>query len=113
MPWERYNEDIAYRLIDFAQKYYPGFRDLPTKYIHKLFETYKDFTYVYKDGRLLGFVLFQEWPDALNCLMICLPFTDKKTNLKLILQGRKMLSKEQRKKKIVWFDEKDMKAKGV
>jgi len=109
MPWEKFNEDMLYRLIDFAQRYYPEWVEMPEKFIHKIFKTYKDSIYVYKDGRIQGFVVYQEWPDALNFIMICLPFNDERTNLKLILQGRHLLPK----KKIVWFDEKEMKGKGV
>jgi len=106
--WEKLNNKLD-ELVKFCQKHYPNFKDIPEEFVRKLFETYRNTTLIYTNGQIQGFALYQEWPDCLNFIMICLPFGTKKENLKVILSGRYLLPD----KKIVWWDEKEMKAKGV
>lgn len=83
---------------------------MPEKLICKVFETYKETVFIYGvENEIKGFVLYQEWPDCLNFIMICLPFSLPQENLRIMQSGRHLLPR----KKIVWFDEKQMKARNV
>ena len=105
--WARL-EDVD-GLVLFGQANYPNFDKIPRELVKNLFETYKKTTYVYtENGEIKGFGLYQEWPDMLNFLMFYLPFSAGK-NVKVMLKGRSLLPN----KKIVWFNEKKMKARGV
>jgi len=77
---------------------------LPEKTLRALFETYQKTTLVWReDGRIRGFVLWQEWPDLLN--IICIAGDGTKTeNLKMMLRG----SRQMPQKKICYFDEETM-----
>jgi len=107
--WQKLNGDLK-GLIEFSRENYPNFKEMPEKLISKIFETYKETTHLfYIDGKIKGFALYQEWPNCLNFLMMCLPFGTERENLRVLLGGRHLLPR----KKIVWFDETEMKARGI
>lgn len=107
--WEFLREIDLFELTKLAKKVYPNFDELPERFIRRIFETYWETTLIFiQKGEIKGFVVYQEWPDALNFIMIYLPFS-KTRNLKVILQGRSLLPD----KKIVWWDDKKMKARGI
>jgi len=111
MNWVKLNNNYLQDIIEFAQKHYPKFDKMPVDLIQTIFETYKNSTCVFRNNRgfIRGFAVYQEWPDVLNFIMICLPFGSKHKNLKNILSGRSLLPN----KKIVWFDEERMEGRGL
>jgi len=107
--WQRLKDSDLPELITVCKENYPGFKGLPEYFISKIFNTYKKTTLVFiRDKEIKGFVVYQEWPDALNFIMIFLPFS-KEMNLRTILKGRSMIPD----KKIVWFDEERMEGRGL
>lgn len=109
--WSRLRRSDFPKLVRFAKDFYPNFNIMPISLICKVFETYKNTTLVYRDNRnkVRGFVIYQEWPDCLNFIMICLPFYKERETLRIILKGRPLIPK----KKIVWFDEEKMEGRGL
>jgi len=91
-------------LIEFAKRYYPGFGELPERFIRTLFETYKNTTLVwYNNGEIRGFAVYQDWPELANFFLICGIGTQAE-NLKMLRTWARNFVK-----KVVWFDEKKMK----
>jgi len=108
--WARLKDSDLFELITVAKENYPGFKELPESFISKIFKKYKKTTLVFiQRTQIKGFVVYQEWTDALNFIMIFLPFS-KEMNLKTILRGRSMLPNN---KKIVWWDDERMEGRGL
>lgn len=109
--WQKLQEERLEEVVNFAQKHYPNLGRTPKDLVQGIFVKYKDtaFIYVSNRGEVRGFGVFQEWPDCLNFIMVCLPFGTKVDNYKALLKGRKVLPK----KKIVWYDEEKMEARGL
>lgn len=107
--WQKLNGELD-EVVEFSQQHYPNFKEMPERLVRKLLETYKKTTFVYFiNNAIKGFVIFQEWPNCLNFIVICLPFGTERENLKAILSGRHLLPR----KKFVWFDETKMEGRGI
>ena len=59
--------------------------------------------------KIIGFAIYQEWPNCINVIAMCLPHTTKEENLCYMLKARKLVSN----KPVVWFDENRMKLQGI
>lgn len=107
--WKYVEDSDMFELVRLAKNGYPNLAHLSEDYIRSFFEKYKKTALVFiQKTEIKGFAVYQEWPDALNFILICLPFS-KERNLRVILQGRKIVPN----KKIVWFDDKKMEARGI
>lgn len=107
--WEKLNGKIDEAII-FVKEHYPKFDKMPSELIREMFAVYEDSTLILvNDKEIRGLTMYQEWPDACNFLIICLPFSNKHKNLRTILSGRSLMPD----KKIVWFDEEKMEGRGL
>lgn len=103
-------EDSFSEIVDFAKENYPSLKEVSKDEIMRWFKKYQDFTVVVKkDDNLIGFGVYQEWPNCLYIIGVCFPNTSKCDNIRIMLGARKILPN----KRLVWWDEEEMKAKGV
>ncbi len=107
MPWKSLgaDTDALEQVVEFAKAYYATFCEMPNEIVRKFFIGYADTTLVYHlNGKMRGFTVYQEWPEFLNFLIICLTGT-KAENYKAI---REIVQYQDlpTKKSIFWFDEK-------
>ena len=93
-------------LIKFARTYHEGFANVPDDFLRRMFETYKETTIVnYVDGEILGFGIYQEWPELLN--FICIvgnPADNRIQNIIALMDAKEKIPD----KRIVFFDETEM-----
>ena len=89
-------------LVKFAKENHPEFAPLPNVYLEKWFLVYKNTTLICRvGGKIMGFALYQEWPDRLNFICIC-GKGNWYENLQRMLAGSDKLPD----KPICFFDEK-------
>ncbi len=113
--WYNLELEQIWDLVHFAQSNYPDWDKLNKEYIYKLFLNYLNYTFVYYENKeIRGFATYQDWPDALNFILICLPY-DRLKNLGIMEKGLKQAKKEGTlpDKPVVWWDDKKMKARGI
>ena len=92
------------KLVLFAKRNYPAFRELSDRTIAAYFTTYQDQTIIDKSqgGEIRGFAIYQVWPDFYNFIIIC-HLDDNNTKWLL-----RIIRNELAGKTAAWFDEKKM-----
>jgi len=106
--WSKLNGEVE-EVALFARRHYPNFWQFNKRTVYGFFETYRDTTLVHKNKQGIdGILVYQEWPDLLNFIIICLPFGTKLSNFDIMCTAKHLLPD----KKVVWFDEKRMKLRG-
>lgn len=96
-------------LIAFTKRHHGELGLLPESVLRRWFETYKDTILVARSGgKIVGFGLYQEWPDFINFICVC-GNGSQAENFRALLKGRHLLPR----KKICFFDETAMKARTI
>lgn len=111
--WYKFSNKWREELIKFSRKTYPDWTELTPVYIEKLFNKYKDTTLIYiENNEIRGFVVYQNWPDVINMILICLDF-DVWKNLHIMRKGLNQAKIENTlpNKPIVFWDDERMEAR--
>jgi len=108
MPWEKLKIDRDLdELVWFSKVFYPTIGGMPDGAIRRFFTIYSETTWVYYiDRAIQGFATYQDWPEFLNFIAICLTGT-KMENYRAIKANLHLLPD----KPVMWFNEKTKKVR--